>query len=101
MSTSKNEFAEKLKILAEHLDTCEGVRNYDVAEGEKEAWTLSHGFLDLAQSFRVFLDYQLPKLQNEHLEPDQIQNLLLDIGEEFRHILYHINDLRFYGYLRD
>ncbi len=90
--------AEGIKALATRLSTCEAVAKLDVGD-EKEAWTLAHAFSDLEGSFRTFLDEQLPRLRQEELSPDAIHDLLLDIGEEFRHILYHLNDTRFYAYL--
>ncbi len=83
--------------LAERLSKCAEVTRFDGQE--KEAWTLAHAFADLEESFRVFLDDQLPKLAQENLEPEEMHDLLLDIGEEFRHILYHIQDPKFYRYL--
>lgn len=95
-----HEYAAALEFLAKRLDGCEKVRRYDTTE-EKQAWTLAHNLLDLAESFRTFLDEQLPRLQVESLDSDQMHALLLDIGEEFRHVLYHIRDSTFYAYLRD
>jgi hypothetical protein len=53
----------------------------------------------LEESFGKFLEEQLPKLTDDHGERPEIYDLLLEIGEEFRHILYHIRDPRFYRYL--
>ena len=33
--------------------------------------------------------------------PEELFDVLIDIGEEFRHILYHIHDPKFYKYLED
>lgn len=44
---------------------------------------------------------QLPKLFSERLNEEQIDDLLHKIGEEIRHILYHIKDPKFYEYLRE
>jgi hypothetical protein len=100
---SKNtaeEFAVELKALAERLNRCEQVTRYDT-EAEKQAWTLAHSLLDLAESFRTVLDEQLPRLRDERLSCDETYDVLLEIGEEFRHILYHVQDPEFYAYLRD
>lgn len=92
--------AALFKMLGERLSTCPEVTRYD--EGEhKEAWALAHSFLDLQESFRAFLEKQLDKLVQEQLEPSEIYDLLLDIGEEFRHILYHIKAPKFYSHLHD
>lgn len=93
-------FATEMKELAERLEICQQVKRYDSAE-EKQAWTLAHNLLDLEQSFRTYLDQQFPRLKKEELNPDQMNDLLLEIGEEFRHILYHIRDSAFYAYLRE
>ena len=90
--------AVALKALAERLSTCEAVTRLDEGE-EREAWTLAHALGDLEESFRKFLEDQLPRLTEGQLEASQIQDLLLEIGEEFRHILYHIKDPTFYRYL--
>jgi hypothetical protein len=89
-----------LKALAERLAQCKEVTRFDAGE-ESEAWTLAHAFADLEESLRTFLDEQLPRLMDRQLEASEIHALLLDIGEEFRHILYHIKDPKFYRYLSD
>jgi hypothetical protein len=94
----QREKAEKLSKLAAKLAECPAVTKYDAA-GEKEAWTMAHAFIDLEGSFKSFLNDQLPKLLNDDLTPQEIHDLLLDIGDEFRHILYHINDPQFYKQL--
>jgi hypothetical protein len=87
-----------LKALAERLTTCKDVTQFDTGE-EREAWTLAHAFGDLEESFRRFLEEQLPRLTSGQITGLEIHNLLLEIGEEFRHILYHIKDPKFYRYL--
>jgi hypothetical protein len=100
MNTNKVVFAEELKRIAERLDTCPQVRRYDQNE-EKQAWSVAHDLVDLAESFRTYLDDLLPRLKNEDLSPDEMNWVLLDIGEEFRHVLYHIHNSEYYAYLRD
>lgn len=90
--------ASNLKELAERLSKCKSVTKFDT-DKEKEAWTLTHAFSDLEESFYNFLEKQLPRLLQKDLNEKEITNLLLEIGEEFRHILYHIKDARFYCYL--
>ena len=101
MKDNKSEaFAAELKELAERLEISQHVKRYDTPE-EKQTWTLAHNLLDLEESFRTFLDQQLPRLKKEELTSDQINDILVEIGEELRHILYHIRDSEFYSYLRD
>lgn len=73
---------------------------FDAGEN-REAWTLAHTFADLEESFRTFLDEQLPKLAKADLKASDTYDLLLEIGEEFRHILYHVKEPSFYQYLHD
>ncbi len=86
------------EALAHKLSKCPEVTRYDTGE-EKEAWTLAHAFADLEESFHAFLEDQLPMLVKGDLPPSAMHDLLLDIGEELRHILYHIQDPKFYRYL--
>jgi hypothetical protein len=90
---------EDVKRLAERLSKCPDVARFD--EGRhKEAWALAHSFADLEDSCRAFLDEQLPKLTADDLNVEDTCDQLQEIGEEFRHILYHIlEQQQFYKYL--
>ncbi len=95
--------AEQVKKLAEKLQTSKKIREFGLRypkkdEGE-EAWTLAHSFSDLEESFRKFLEVHLPRLLKKAKGSNEVEDVLLDIGEEFRHILYHIKDPKFYSYL--
>jgi len=84
--------------LGEVLARCPEVTRYDENE-HREAWALAHAFSDLEESFCVFLEELLPKLTQGQLDAGETHDVLLDIGEEFRHILYHLKKLKFYSYL--
>ena len=84
--------------IAKRLLQCKEVTKHDNAEN-KEAWTLAHSFIELEQSFHVFSNKLLPRLISQNLNEAEISDLLLEIGEEFRHILYHIHDPQYYRYL--
>ena len=85
--------------LAELLSKCPEVTRFDTP-GTREAWAIADSLADLEGSFRDFLDKQLPKLAGADIEPAAAYETLLDIGEEFRHILYHIIEHQnFYKYL--
>ncbi len=90
----------ELKALAERLSKCPDVVKLDQGD-HKEAWALAHAFHDLEESFRRILDDQLKKLTASDLDESETLDLLLEIGEELRHVLYHIHDPRFYRYLKD
>ncbi len=90
---------EDVARLAGRLSRCSEVTRYDAGE-HREAWALAGSFADLEGSFRALLDEQLPRLAEGNLPPSETYDLLLDIGEEFRHILYHIlEQQKFYKYL--
>lgn len=89
---------EDYNRLGTLLSKYDCINRFDL-DSDKEAWTLAHTFLDLRESFENCLSVHFPKLLQENLSEEQIQDLLGDIGEEFRHILYHIRDPHYYGYL--
>ena len=90
---------EDVTCLAKRLSRCPEVALYDAGE-HKEAWALADSFADLEGSFRALLDERLPKLAQANLSPSETYALLLDIGEDFRHILYHIiKQQKFYEYI--
>ncbi len=90
--------AEAIKSLAISLSRCPEITKFDKGE-DKEAWALAHAFSDLEESFLKFLEHHLPALTQSQMEGSDIHNLLLDIGEEFRHIIYHIKNTKFYQYI--
>ena len=92
------EDVESVKRLASHLAECPEVKALDT-QTEREAWSLAHSFADLEESFLEILKVQLPRLITQDIEPAESFDLLLDIGEELRHILYHITHTQFYNYL--
>ncbi len=92
--------AERVASLAARLARCSEVAKHDTGEGQ-EAWALAHSFSDLEESFRTFLDDQLPRLAQAKLNPVETRDLIFEIGEEFRHILYHIQEPSFYRYLQE
>jgi hypothetical protein len=89
---------EKINELARKLVRFQCVTKHD-HDGEIEGGTLANGFADLEKSFRKFIGELLPKLASEALTEREVHDVLLSIGEEFRHINYHLRDNRFYQYL--
>jgi hypothetical protein len=89
---------ERVKHLADRLSRIPSVSQFDLP-GEPQGGTIAHALSDLEDSFSVVLNDLLPKLLDETKSPDQLDDVLLDIGEELRHILYHIQDTRYFRYL--
>lgn len=78
--------------LRERLNECPAVRQY----GAEEAPTLMHAFSDIETSARRFLLEQLPILANPETKCGALEDLLAEIQEDFRHILYHIHDPEYF-----
>lgn len=92
------EYLEKLKLITYNLNRCERVRRYN-SKDENEVETLANAYIDIEESINILL----PLLSNfyaEDISIEKIDDLVLDIGEELRHILYHIYDTKTYHYLR-
>lgn len=88
------------KALADRLAKVPSVSQFDVPD-EPQGSTIAHALSDLEDSFAVVLTELLPKLLDETKSADELNELLLDVGEELRHILYHIKDTKYFGYLSD
>lgn len=84
--------------LGLRLSNLSGIRKYDTG-AYSESQTLARTFAELEESFRKYLDDQLPRLLDPDAEADELFELLIDIGENYRHIIYHILDPRFYKHL--
>lgn len=91
---------KRLSLLIDRLKNSADVTRFD-EEGHDEAGALALALQDLEQSFREFLENQLPKLVDNRLGDGELTELLLDMGEEFRHILYHLHDPKYFRYLFD
>lgn len=90
--------AEAVRQLAQKLQQYKCVSKFD--DDESEADRLAHSLSDLERAFSEILTSLLPELLRAEGD-EQVHNALLDIGEELRHILYHINDPEFFSYLKD
>ncbi len=86
---------EAFQNLADRLHTAPVIGRY----GPEEVNTLAHAFSDIEESLRRFLDEQLPKLADASVQGDELEDVLLDIREEFRHVLYHLHDPEFFRLL--
>lgn len=67
--------------------------------GEPLTGTLAHALLDLEQPFCTTLDELLPKLLDETLTAEQLDDVLFGIREELRHVLYHVKDTKFFSHM--
>ena len=86
---------ETITNLLERLSSCSLISRY----GPEEAGTIVHALSDLEGSLHKFMDNQIPKLADPSTRGASLEDLLLDIREEVRHILYHLRDPQFFRQL--
>jgi hypothetical protein len=91
-----------VKRLAEHLQqvprVAATVGRDDVAE---DSWAITKGLNDIQRSAERIFQELVPALIMAPPKSSEAENLLYEIGEEYRHILYHLTATRFFGYLTD
>lgn len=84
--------AQAMDDLTQKLESCPSVAR----EGPDEAPTLVHALSDIEESCRRYLGEQLPKLVDAATAGRELEDVLIDILEEFRHIAYHIHDPEYF-----
>lgn len=92
MDTNKN-----ITELTDKLLRFKCISQFDT-DDEPEAVRLAHALIDIVESMELIKSKYLPELENAENE-EEVKNTLLDIGDEFDHILYHLKDTKFYEYL--
>ena len=98
MTSSPLMTTEAGKQLIGRLSQLAAVRKFD-RPGEPQSVTLTHALTDLESSFRLILHTLLPKILDVSLDENDLNDALLDLGEELRHVLYHIKDPEYLNYL--
>jgi len=86
--------------LERRLSQIPEVARFDMP-GEAQGHTLAHALSHWEDSFTAFLDDLLPKLANKTATDEDLIDAIHDVGDELRHILYHIHDVKYFGYLLD
>ena len=74
------------------------VRRFD-QEGNLEAETLAQALSELEEPFVRILEKHLPRLLEDQASDEEMVSALYDLGEEFRHVLYHIKDPMYFRHL--
>jgi hypothetical protein len=88
-----------MKALVDALASCPEVARLDRPGSDPEAAALAVSFSHLEESFECVLGQLLPRLADKETPQSELADILFEIGEQFRHILYHIGDNEFYSYL--
>ena len=91
---------EKYKHLVEILEKSKKIKSLN--EGSHvESEALAHSILDIIESSSLISNELFPKLMSQDISEEEIEDILQDISDEFRHILYHINDPKYFKHLSD
>ncbi|MBM3489103.1 MAG: hypothetical protein FJX68_01425 [Alphaproteobacteria bacterium] len=86
---------QALERLLATLSKYACVRRFDEPD-EPEAARLTHAFADIEDSLVRLQHVHLPNILAGALTEQEMADLLTEIGEEFRHILYHVRDTRYF-----
>jgi hypothetical protein len=92
------ECIDKFILLSRNIKKCKRVTRYST-ETYDEVDTLAHALIDIEESLKQIINDDIPKLYLNELNEKEIDDIILDIGEEFRHLLYHIKDTKVYNYI--
>jgi hypothetical protein len=87
--------------LANRLSRIPEVAGFDISR-EPQGETIVHALDGWEDSFAEILDVLLPKLvKDKPASTEDLNDTLHEIGDQLRHILYHIQDTKYFGYLLD
>ena len=96
---------DQVKKLAERLQHAPMligfVERHPGTSLDEIAWQVATGLADIQESTERLYGELLPKLLSPELPPDDADDVLHAVGEEYRHILYHIQDTRLFGYVME
>ena len=82
------------KSLTEKIYKC---RRLVESMDREEAGNMAHSFHEMRGSFIKLMEEFFPRFSSPDTdEPQEIRDLLDEIGAELMHILYHIHDQKYY-----
>ncbi len=64
-----------------------------------ESWQIATALCDIEDAANRLFRELLPRLLSSDSQDESVEDVLNDIGEEYRHILYHILDTKMYDYI--
>ena len=86
------EHLRKILVGVKHL------KRFD-SPGEPMSAILAHALVDIQESCEEIVKLVSRMNDGDPGGEDQIYNVLIDVGEELRHVLYHVGDCEFYSHL--
>jgi len=60
---------------------------------------IAHSLVDIRESMRVLYDELVARLCEAPPESEEYEDILFDIGEEYRHVLCHLLNTDFFSYV--
>jgi len=84
-----------MTFLVEKLSRQPEIAALDAPEKPSEAETLAHALCDMQESFAKYMSSLLPRLLVA--KDEEVIDCLQEIGEELRHIAYHMCDPKFFA----
>lgn len=103
MATFSLKDIDQVKALAERLKRTPMligfVQRQPGASLDEQAWQIATSLADIQESTERLYGELVPKLLSEGLTTEGADDVVNEIGEEYRHILYHIQDTRLFGYI--
>jgi hypothetical protein len=88
------------QTLERRLSDCSAVKKFSTSDWD-EANALAHSLADLEESFERYTRELLPRLLASGADQDSVTDVLAEIAEELRHVLYHVQDPKFFRHLTD
>jgi hypothetical protein len=93
----------QLKNLADQLGKMPEVRSAASRRGNgdvvAEAWQIASALSDIEESCELLFQDLVPRLAVSSAGGEEATALLHEIGEQYRHILYHILDTTLFDYV--
>jgi hypothetical protein len=96
------DYGQRAKRLADQLVRIPRVHRTAKQRGttpEAEAWQIATALLDIEESANALFASLVPKLLVADPDGSEADDLLHEIGEEYRHILHHIRDTKMFAYI--
>jgi hypothetical protein len=96
------DYGQRAKSLADQLARIPRVQSSAKRRGttpEAEAAQIATALLDIEESANALFGKLVPKLLVADPVGSEADDLLHEIGEEYRHMLYHIRDTKMFDYI--
>jgi len=88
------------RVLERRLADSSAVKKFSTSDRD-EVSTLVHSLADLEESFDRYVNELLPRLLAPNVDASSVEDVLFEITEELRHVLYHIQDPKFFRHLTE